>query len=115
MRIVEEISFSSQLYGWVIYLGITAFVLNLIYLMYKREWLFFNGITLSLIVAAWCIYLWVYYQIDVPSLDIFEGYISYGYKRGLFNFLPLLLFYFATSKVVQNFSNMLYMEYPQKK
>lgn len=115
MRIVEEISFSSQLYGWVIYLGITAFVLNLIYLMYKREWLFFNGITLSLIVAAWCIYLWVYYQIDVPSLAIFEGYISYGYKRGLFNFLPLLLFYFATSKVVQNFSNMLYMEYPQKK
>lgn len=115
MRIVEEISFSSQLYGWVIYLGIAAFVLNLIYAIYKRKWSFFNGITLFLIVAAWCIYLLVYYQIDVPSLDIFEGYISYGYKRGLFNFLPLLLFYFATSGVVQNLSNMLYMEYPQKK
>ena len=114
MQLVTEVTASTQLYGIVFLLGLVVLVLNLLNALYRRSLALLNPVPLVLMLAAWCLYLLVYYQIDVPTLAEFDGYISNGYKRGLFNFLPLVLFYVATSDVMQRLSTLFYIEYPKK-
>ena len=114
MQLVTEVTASTQLYGIVFLLGLVVLVLNVLNALYRRSLALFNPVPLVLMLAAWCLYLLVYYQIDVPTLAEFDGYISNGYKRGLFNFLPLVLFYVATSDVMQRLSALFYIEYPKK-
>lgn len=111
IKTVKEISFNTQLYGVVIYVFFIILLINIGLSVYKRKLQYISPLTLIIIIATWCIYLAVYYQIDIHSIEVFSGYINNGYKRGLFNFLPLLLFYCFTSTSIQKTIGLLYCQY----
>ncbi len=91
---VKFVTFNTQFYGIIIYLFIMIALINTIFIFKKKE----NGILLGSIILAWSTYIFFYYQIDSDFKDLsMGGWIHSGYKRGLFYFLPLILFYCANN------------------
>lgn len=91
---VYDVTFSLQYYGVVVYLFVVAIVVNAYYTITERNTL----ILLGVVLLPWLMYLGVYYIIDTDYTS--GSWITAGYKRGFFYFLPLMLFYIATNKVV---------------
>ena len=91
---VTFVTFSTQFYGIIVYLFILMALANIVFIIKKKE----NGILLGTILLAWVTYIYFYYQIDADYVDLsMGGWIHSGYKRGLFYFLPLILFYCANN------------------
>lgn len=77
--------------------GIT-FQLFLVILALNFVDLFTTQIHLAIfIVVSWFAYTLLYYQMDNAAIGDLETYIYTGFKRGMFNFVPLCWFFIATS------------------
>ncbi|MBT1711476.1 hypothetical protein KK062_24750 [Fulvivirgaceae bacterium PWU5] len=90
---VLEVTFHGSYYGVVMYLFVAIVFLNIPYLGKQRQTLPLLGI----IVVAWLLYLLVFYQLDTDFMPDSTDWIGDAYRRGLFNFIPLMLLYCATS------------------
>lgn len=91
---VSDVTFNTQFYGLVVYIFLIVVLLNLANIYKSKD----RVVLLGIILLAYLSYLFVYYQIDTDySLDK-TGWISAGYRRGFFYFIPLLLFYSAINK-----------------
>lgn len=91
---VKFVTFNTQFYGIVVYLFVLLAAANIYFIIKKKEsWIFLGSVLL-----AWFIYMVIFYQIDTDYKDTsMGGWINSGYKRGLFYFLPLILFYCANN------------------
>jgi hypothetical protein len=90
---VVEVTFHGSYYGVVMYLFVAIVFLNIPYLWKERHTLPLLGI----ITTAWLLYLLVFYQLDTDFSPNATDWIGDAYRRGLFNFIPLLLVYCAAS------------------
>ena len=106
MNLVMKNTLNTQLYGLVIYMFIAISVLTLAYPLLagkKTRSDIIMPILLS-ILLTWGLYILVYYQIDVKGgLNGVDTYINHGYKRGLFGFLPLMVFGIICSPLSNRF------------
>jgi len=80
-------------YGISFFLFFIMLVANLIW--WKQE----TNLFLLIALAAWFGYTFLYYQMDNTVIDSLDVLMKASYKRGLFNFIPLLWFYIACSKL----------------
>lgn len=90
---VLEVTFHGAYYGAVIYLFVAIVFLNIPYFGKQRHTLSLLGV----IVVAWLLYLLVFYQLDTDFMPGSTDWIGDAYRRGLFNFIPLMLVYCAAS------------------
>lgn len=91
---VKFVTFNTQFYGIITYLFVLLALANIVFIFKKME----NGRFLVAILTAWIIYMIIFYQIDTDYTDTsMGGWIHSGYKRGLFYYLPLILFYCANN------------------
>ena len=97
MAQVYDVTFSSQYYGVVVYLFLIAIVLNFYFLVKEKDTLMLLGI----VILPWIFYMMIYYIIDTDYMPGSVAWITAGYKRGFFYFLPLILFYVASTKVIK--------------
>lgn len=94
---IMPIIFNPDFYGFVIYIFLIAIFINLAVLIRKGDQL----ILLSTLLLSWILLTGIFYQIDVDYNDSDSlSYITSGYSRAMFYFLPLMLFYAAVSKNV---------------
>jgi len=93
---ITMITFSTQFYGVVIYLFLITLLINIKNIIVEKD----RIVLIVCIMAAWCLYVFVLYQFDIDyTRSSMGGLIESGYKRGLFYFLPVILFYAATNKL----------------
>jgi hypothetical protein len=91
-RVVEVTSHGSY-YGVVMFLFASVVFMNIPFLSKQRETL----PLLMVVVVAWLLYLLVFYQLDTDFMPHSTDWIGDAYRRGLFNFIPLMLVYCAAS------------------
>lgn len=91
---IYDVTFSLQYYGIVVYLFVITIFVNVYYIVKEKDTLLLLGVVL----LPWLMYLGIYYIIDTDYTS--GSWITAGYKRGFFYFLPLMLFYIASNKVV---------------
>ena len=94
---IRHVTFSTLYYGLTVYLFLIAVGINIPHIIRKKE----NTLLQVLIFVTWGLYVLVYYQLDTDYTDTsMGGWIMSGYKRGLFYFFPLMLFYCANNRIV---------------
>jgi len=94
---IMPIIFKPDLFGFVIYIFLAAILINILPLIRKGDRL----VLLSIIFLSLILMTGIFYQIDVDYTDSNSlSYITSGYARAMFYFLPLMLFYVAVSKNV---------------
>ena len=93
---VKKVTFSLQYYGIVVYMFLGLILLNIKNIIVHKDKL----VLLLSIFIPWVLYLFVYYQINTDYMPGGVGWIEAGYKRGFFYFLPLMLYYCSTNKLV---------------
>ncbi len=91
---VQWVSFKPNYYGIVVYLFFALVALNLFQIIRRRD----RIALLAMIFGAWGLYMIIFYQIDTTYLPNTTTWITSGYRRGFFYFLPLILFYSATNR-----------------
>jgi len=97
LEIVKKVTWNTQYYGIVFYLFVAVVVLNSYFAIKEKNMLVFLGA----IVSAYLAYLIIYYQLDTDYLPGSVSWVESGYKRGLFYFIPIALFFITCSKVGQ--------------
>ncbi len=97
LRWIKSITFYLMFYGLVFYIFIFTIALN--FRNVHRD----KFALLTLILISFILYAGIYYQLDEVKQDPLDIMMSYSFKRGLFYFIPLVLFYSATCKPVQLF------------
>ncbi len=85
-----QTTFSAMFFGIALYLFSAIVVTNLIPLWRAPT----HGLWLGMIFFIWFLYVLLYYQMDI---EFQETWITSSYKRGLFYFVPLCLFYTCLS------------------
>ncbi|MBT1685925.1 hypothetical protein [Dawidia soli] len=90
---VMEVTFHGSYYGIVMFLFVAVVFLNIPFLWKQRH----TSLLLVVIVAAWGLYLLVFYQLDTDFMPNSTDWIGDAYRRGMFNFIPLMLLYCAAS------------------
>ncbi len=96
LKQVEFVTFSTQYYGIVIYLFIIMLLINIPFIIKHKEGI----VLLSIIVVPWILYMLIYYQLNTDYMTYSAGgWLGSGYKRGLFYFIPLLLFYCVNNRI----------------
>ena len=99
LRMIDQVisvTFNTKYYGLVIYMFIVLVLINANNIIKKKD----NLSLLGAIIFSWVLYLLVYYQLNTDYKDVSTGgWINSGYRRGMFYFLPLLLFYCANNKI----------------
>lgn len=99
---IKLVTFSSQYYGATVLLFITMIIINLKHIIMNKD----NVILLISIFSSFIIYVSIFYLIDTDyTNNTMEGWIFSGYKRGLFCFFPLMLFYSANNKISRKLFN----------
>lgn len=98
---VVSVTFKAQFYGWSIYIFLIMIAVNIYFIIKKKD----NLMLLGTIFISWLLYIFVYYQIDTDYGPNATIWILAGYKRGLFYFLPLMLFYCGTNAAVSKVFN----------
>ena len=94
---IGHVTFSTLYYGLTVYLFLLIVGMNIPHIIRKKE----NTLLQVLIFVTWGLYVLVYYQLDTDYTDTsMGGWIMSGYKRGLFYFFPLMLFYCANNRIV---------------
>jgi hypothetical protein len=86
---------NTQTYGLTFLLFFIALLVNIKAIIQKDQWLL-----LFVLLVGWGGYTLLYYQMDNTDGTLFSngGWMLSGYKRGVFVYAPLCLFYVATSK-----------------
>lgn len=92
---IKRLVFSTSLYGLTFYIFFIALLLNIKNILRDKLLLF------MLILLAFIFYSALYYQLDDSILAPLSFMMETSYKRALFFFVPLMLFYASTSKVMQ--------------
>jgi Dolichyl-phosphate-mannose-protein mannosyltransferase len=101
---IKLVTFSTQYFGLTILLFWAMIFINLKNLLTKQG----HAILLASIFTCWTLYIVIFYFLNTDYRDYsMGGWIFSGYKRGLFSFLPLFLYYSATNKI----SGKLFNEY----
>lgn len=89
-------TFSTLYFGVNVYLFL-IFAIAGIYLYFKKKE---SPVLLLLIILSWALMVSIFYQVDADySKDLIHGWIMSSYKRILFYFFPIILFYCAISPV----------------
>jgi hypothetical protein len=83
------------LYGLSFYLFIIILGANLTSVLKERNKL------IIFILVSWVVYTWLYYQIDYSFAGNIDAYLNASYKRGLFNFIPLVWFFVADNALMR--------------
>jgi len=107
LTLTRKITFETSYYGYIINLFFIVFGLSIILQITKKEWDRESNLLITYIFVSIFFYLFVYYQIKVP-LKTITGYITNGYKRGIFNIIPILALYISNTVWVRRFFNRLY-------
>ena len=102
--------FNTQLYGLVFHFFVTIIVLNIVYKAFlflssdpeKRKNIIQVDDRLSFLVVffgGWALYTLLFYQMKNTDGSLFApgGWMLSGYKRGMFSFVPLAMFYFVAN------------------
>ena len=93
---VGEITLSTKYYGIIIYLFLIMLVLNAPKLAKSK----IDALLPMVILISWIMFVFIFYQLNVDfTKDTQGGWIGSGYKRGLFYFLPLMLYYCADNPI----------------
>ena len=92
---VWTVTFDVRYYGIVVYFFLGMLLINLRNLFVWRDRL----ALLILLLGGWAIYVLVFYQIDTDYKAGSTNWIEDAYRRGLFCFFPLLLFYTASNRL----------------
>jgi hypothetical protein len=95
MAKVKAVTFNMQFFGILVHLFIAMVAINAYFHIKYRERL----ALLAVIILPWLAYMFIYYQLDTPYTNDGSVWIESGYKRGLFYFFPLALFYCANNRV----------------
>jgi len=98
---VWKVTFNTQFYGVLVYLFLAVVVVNGYYIVKKQQGL----VALSMIFLPWLAYIIIFYQLDTTYLPDGAVWIESGYKRGLFYFFPLMLFYCANNPIADKLFN----------
>jgi len=94
---IKSLVFNSQNYGLTFYLFLIALLLNIRDIHRDKFQL------LILILISFVLYSAIFYQLDEVKQGSLDSMMQYSYKRGLFYFIPLVLFYVAVSKPIRLF------------
>ena len=102
----KTMTFNTQLYGLVFYLLVAMIGFNIVYKAFlflstseeKRRSIFTTDDRISFLVVAvggWALYTVLFYQMKNTDGSLFApgGWMLSGYKRGMFSFVPLAMFY----------------------
>ena len=89
----------TNLYGIVFYIFLPVLVVHVIYNVINRKQNMFDFLVITL--GAWLMYTMLYYQMKDTDGSLFAsgGWMLSGYKRGMFSFVPLVVFYCATNNL----------------
>lgn len=99
---VKLVTFSTQYYGITVLLFLAVLLINLKNIFVKKDSL----ALLLTVFATWILYVSIFYLIDTNFLsNSMEGWIFSGYKRGLFFFFPLMLYYSANNPLSRKLFN----------
>lgn len=98
---VWKVTFNTQFYGILVYLFLAMVAVNAYFTIKQRKGL----VLLSIIFLPWLAYMVIYYQLDTTYLPDGAVWIESGYKRGLFYFFPLMLFYCANNPIADKVFN----------
>ncbi len=106
----KKMLFETQLYGIVFHFFVGVIVLNVLYKLYlflsanqeKRKNIFQADDRFSFLVVffgGWFLYTLLFYQMKNTDGSLFApgGWMLSGYKRGMFSFVPLAMFYFVAN------------------
>lgn len=97
LKWIKVITFYIKLYGLVFYIFIFSIVLN--FKNVHRD----KFALLTLILISFILYAGIFYQLDEVKQDPLDIMMQYSFKRGLFYFIPMVLFYSAICKPVRLF------------
>jgi len=100
---VADVTFNTRYYGVVVYLFFAIMLINVRNMIVYRDRL----ALLLLVCGGWAIYTLVFYGIDTDFRPGATNWIEDAYRRGLFCFFPLMVFYAA----VNRFSAILFNRY----
>ncbi|MFZ0391452.1 MAG: DUF6541 family protein [Calditrichia bacterium] len=95
---------STPLYGWIFYIFLLALVINIRRI--KANWPL-----LAYLVSAYLLYSFTFYQLDPETQDSIQTMMRASFKRGLFYFIPGILFYSVLTPYFRKFFNWLEMKY----
>ncbi len=99
---VKSVTFNMQYYGMLVHLFVAMVVVNAYFSLKHKEGL----VLLSAVFVPWLVYIFIYYQLDDPYMPTGgTDYIQSGYKRGIFYFFPIMLFYCANNRVAYTIFN----------
>lgn len=102
--LVWKVLTSKQYYGYIMIFFIIALVLNARNIHKDKTALLIGLFT------AFLIYFVLYYQMDNDGAKFnysISGMVNSSFKRGMFPFLPIMCYYMATSKALNNVFNKL--------
>ncbi|MBN2367279.1 MAG: glycosyltransferase family 39 protein, partial [Calditrichaeota bacterium] len=95
---------STNLYGLSFYIFAIALIANIRYL--KSNWPL-----LATILFSFLLYTFMFYQIDPETQDSIQTMMTASYKRGLFYFIPMILFYSGITPLSRKLFAVLDREY----
>ena len=86
---------TTNLYGIIFYAFIPVVLINVIYIYKRQDMLSFLVVSLG----GWLLYTLLFYQMKNTDGSLFAsgGWMLSGYKRGMFSFVPLAIFYCAAN------------------
>jgi Dolichyl-phosphate-mannose-protein mannosyltransferase len=96
---VKNLITDTNLYGISFYVFVIMILVNAKNLYERDQSLNF----LILILAAFLLYTFLYYQMDNTKMNSLDVMMKTSYRRGLFFFIPLIWFFVSTNKVVRTF------------
>ena len=98
MKQVRWVTFKPNYYGITVFLFLVLIALNAINIIKKKDQL----VLLSVIFSAWGLYMIIFYQIKTDYMPNQTTWITSGYRRGFFYFLPPILYYCANNRLVRS-------------
>lgn len=106
-NLVKDVTLSTRLYGDITIAFFVVVVLSFIYQYFTKKVDVVSNFMLVFILASLALYLLLYYQIKV-DLDFFRSYINNAYKRGLFNYIPLMALYMSSTSLMRGLFDKMY-------
>ena len=94
---VKSLLSNTNLYGLTFYLFFLAILVNIKNVLKDKQRI------LILIFLSFLFYCMIYYQFDDLKQDPLNAMMSTSFKRAMFYFVPLVLFYCSTNKMSQRF------------
>lgn len=92
---VVDVTFNTRYYGVVVFLFFAVMVMNIRNMIVYKDRL----ALLLLLCGGWAIYILIFYAIDTDFKPGSTNWIEDAYRRGLFCFFPLMVFYVAVSRL----------------